>query len=322
MKTLTTHPPLGSKAPTARIQRIVLPTDFSEASRQAIVPAVALAREFGAAVTLVYVVPSSLPAEFGHLGLALETKRLTTESEEALAEFRRRHLPEDLDVRVVVTEGGAAYRLSETAREIDADLIVISTHGYTGFKHVWLGSTAERVVRHAPCPVLIVRATPTNHAPEDTQSHFKRILVPTDFSPANDKPMVYAAALGTRDDANYRLLHVIEPPPYPEFGYAHVPAREAELSSQALARLEDQGRRTLGEALMARTELRVRAGRASFEIASEAREAGCDLIVAGTHGHSALKTLFLGSTAEELVRYASAPVLIVRDREHEFVTTP
>lgn len=308
--------------PTAHLQRIVLATDFSDASRQALAPAVALARQFEAELTLVYVVPTSLPTEFSHLGLVLETKRLMAESERALTEFRARELPRDLKVQTVVKDGGAAFQIAETARQTDADLIILSTHGYTGLKHAWLGSTAERVVRHATCPVLIIRANPMPvRFPDDTQGHFKHILVPTDFSPTSDKAMIYAAALGRRDDASYRLLHVIEPPPYPEFGYAHVPAREAELRAQALDRLESEGRRTLGRTLMTRTEKRVRAGRASFEIATEAREANCDLIVAGTHGHSALKSLLLGSTAEEVVRHAPVPVLIVRDREHDFVTS-
>lgn len=314
--------PTAATTRSARIRRILLPTDFSDASRQALLPAVALARQFEAALTLLYVVPTTLPAEFSHLGLTLETHRLASEAERILAEFRARELPHDLTVQTLVKDGGAAFQINETAQAMEADLIVLSTHGYTGLRHAWLGSTAERVVRHAPCPVLVIRANPLPlRFPQDgdTLAHFKHILIPTDFSPASDKAMIYAAALGTRDDATYRMLHVIEPPPYPEFGYAHVPAREAELRGEALERLEVEGQRMLGGTLMKRTEKRVRAGRASFEIAAEARDAGCDLIVAGTHGRSALKTLFLGSTAEEMIRHATVPVLIVREREHDFV---
>ncbi len=318
------NPPPSITPPpaAARLRKIVLPTDFSDASRQAIPPAVALARQFGASLTLVYVVPTTLPTEFSHLGLTIEAHRLTADSERTLAEFRARELPHDLPVQTIVRDGGAAVQIGEVARATEADLIVVSTHGYTGLKHVWLGSTAERVVRHAPCPVLVIRAAdlPIRFpADGETQGHFKHILVPTDFSPTSDKAMIYAAALGTRDDASYRLLHVIEPPPYPEFGYAHVPSREADLRAEAEQRLAAEGQRMFGPALAPRTRQRVRAGRASFEIAAEAREAGCDLIVAGTHGRSALKTLLLGSTAEEVVRHAPVPVLIVRDREHEFV---
>ncbi len=323
MNTVVASPASPPAAPpSARIRRILVPTDFSDASRQAVPSAVALARQFDAALTLLYVVPTTLPAEFSHLGLTLEAHRLTSEAERLLAEFRARELPRELKVQTLVKDGGAAFQINEAAQSIEADLIVLSTHGYTGLRHAWLGSTAERVIRHAPCPVLVIRANPLPlrfPQDDDTLAHFKHILVPTDFSPASDKAMIYAAALGTRDDASYRMLHVIEPPPYPEFGYAHVPAREAELRTEALDRLEVEGQRMLGGTLLRRTEKRVRAGRASFEIAAEARDAGCDLIVAGTHGRSALKTLFLGSTAEEIIRHASIPVLIVREREHDFV---
>lgn len=305
--------------PAVKIGRILLPTDFSEASRQAIPYATAMAREFGAAITLVYVVPTHLPAEFGHLGLVLEAKRLAAEAKRALEEFRQRELPAELPVDTLLLEGGPPVQIGNAARTVEADLTVLSTHGYSGFKHAWMGSTAERVVRHAPCPVMSIRcgAVPMRF-PDDGRFCFKRILVPTDFSATSDKAMVYAAALGSRCDATYRLLHVLEPPPYPQFGYAHVPTKEAGLKSEAFERLEADGRRQLGP-LFPRAEKCVRCGRASFEIAAEARESNCDLIVVGTHGHSVLKHLLMGSTAEEVIRHAACPVLIVRDREHEFI---
>ena len=306
--------------PLVKIRRIVLPTDFSDASRQSIPYAVALAREFGADITLLYVVPTHLPAEFGHLGLVLEAKRLVAEATHSLAEFRRVELPPDLEVNPLVVDGGAPFQIANIAREVEADLVVLSTHGYTGLKHAWMGSTAERVVRHAPCPVLTIRcsAVPMRF-PEDAPCCFNRILVPSDFSTTSDKAMIYAAALGVRCSATYRLLHVIEPPPYPEFGYAHIPAKEAGLKSDALTRLEADGRRQFGALFTSKVEKCVRVGRASFEIVAEARELNCDLIVLGTHGHSALKNLLMGSTAEEVIRHAGSPVLIVRDREHEFI---
>jgi nucleotide-binding universal stress UspA family protein len=305
----------------ARIRRLLFPTDFSEGSRQAIAPTVALARQFDAAITLVYVLPTTFPAEFSHLGLNFEAHRLTAESQRSLAAFRERELPPDISIQAVVKEGGAPFQIAETAREVEADLIVLSTHGYTGLKHALLGSTAERVVRHAPCPVLVFRATPVPvQFPDDPQVRFKRILVPTDFSEASEKAMRYAAALGAPHDAAYHLLHVIEPPPYPEFGYAHVPTREAALRAEAMERLNTASHRALGPELVARTQTCIRTGRASFEIATEARETHSDLIIIGTHGHSALKTMLLGSTAEEVVRYAPVPVLVVREREHEFVS--
>ncbi len=143
----------------ARLRRILVPTDFSEPSCKALEYAVALCRalgEDGPEVLLLHAVePLPYPDEFG-LGMRLNALPLEPWRErlEGLAEG---HVPAALRGPVRVTLGIPHQVICEAAQKWDADLVVIATHGYTGLRRFFLGSTTEKVVRHAPCPVLVVR---------------------------------------------------------------------------------------------------------------------------------------------------------------------
>lgn len=144
-------------APTVfRLQNILVPIDFSETSRQALAYAVPLARQFGARITLLHVVDlPAYPPEFGYM-LVNETQDFEDQGK-MLGEWAAQSVPAELLAGCQVRHGAAWDAVVNAARETGADLIVLTTHGYTGLKHALLGSTAERIVRHAPCPVLSVR---------------------------------------------------------------------------------------------------------------------------------------------------------------------
>ena len=139
------------------LRRILVTTDFSEASKKSFPYALALARKFEASLTLLYVVPSHLPAEIGQIGLVLEEKRLTERARSELPRFRAAELDPHLKIETLVLNGGVAHEICTIAETRAIDLIAISTHGHTGLKHFLLGSVTENVLRHAPCPVLVVR---------------------------------------------------------------------------------------------------------------------------------------------------------------------
>jgi nucleotide-binding universal stress UspA family protein len=140
-----------------QVKRIVVPTDFSEASKKAFPYATALARKFEASITLVYVVPTHLALSLSQLGVILEEKRLTERAREELPRFRAAELDPHLNVSTQVLTGGPTYGICQTAESEAADLIVMGTHGHTGFQRFALGSVTEHVLREAPCPVLVVR---------------------------------------------------------------------------------------------------------------------------------------------------------------------
>lgn len=139
------------------LKKILVPIDFSDCSKKALQYAIPLAKQHGAELTLVYVAPSP-PYASGEYGVIDYT---SIEADmRASGQNQLKALVEDLHgipAETTVRCGSAAHEIIDTAKEILADLIVISTHGRTGLQHILLGSVAEYIVRYAPCPVLVVR---------------------------------------------------------------------------------------------------------------------------------------------------------------------
>ena len=150
------------QAAPSRIQRILVAVDFSEDSCHALTYAAGLAAEFDASLTLVHVVEP-------HFGPGVANSTASTKGEPEGAEFAEAKLElNDLGARMLgpcrvvetVVRGGLAFfEITEAAQALGADLIVLGTHGSNGLQRALLGSTAEKVVRHAPCPVLVARPT-------------------------------------------------------------------------------------------------------------------------------------------------------------------
>ena len=142
--------------PKLKLRTIVVPIDFSEASEKALDYAIPFARQFGAKITLLFVSPAQCQAnEFAYL--PIEETAVNWAAKELLNSIASRRIAPELLGETLVRKGVAFEEIARTARELDADLIIVNTHGYTGLKHALLGSTAERTVRHAPCPILVVR---------------------------------------------------------------------------------------------------------------------------------------------------------------------
>jgi nucleotide-binding universal stress UspA family protein len=145
-----------------QIRTILLPTDFSECGNYALSYAASLARTFGARIVCVNVIEPIVPT-VGYTGM---TEPLpVTDISEQLEDSAERELPKiaeceecaGLDVEELIVHGEAATEIVRVAREREVDLIVISSHGRTGLGRILFGSTAEAVVRHASCPVLVVK---------------------------------------------------------------------------------------------------------------------------------------------------------------------
>ena len=144
----------------------------------------------------------------------------------------------------------------------------------------------------------------------------KSILVPIDFSKISQKALEYAVPLAKQFEAKITLLHAIEPLPYP-VDLTYVPMGEGFPIKPLENELNALAKNTIEAQLL--KEVIVRVGTAFEVITNIARECEADLIVITTHGHTGLKHVFMGSTAERVVRHAACPVLVVRKCEHEFV---
>ena len=141
-----------------RIKSILVPIDFSQPSRKTLDFAAGFARQFKAKLTVVYVVEPVAPDFAAAFPLMMENDEMIAAARKKLeALLRASQVPRGAVQSILVRSGRSFHEITEAARTRKVDLIIISTHGYTGLKHVLLGSTTERVVREAPCPVLVVR---------------------------------------------------------------------------------------------------------------------------------------------------------------------
>jgi nucleotide-binding universal stress UspA family protein len=163
-------------APTAspfKLEKILVPVDFSECSRKALQYAVPFARQFKAQMIFLHVIPvhnaSGWDFEPGHLDPLLEGD-LRVRIERQLSELIKQIVPARIPSRIEIRNGAPAIGIVEAARELNAGLIIMSTHGHTGRVHALIGSVAADVTRLAPCPVLVVREHERDFVPGELPS--------------------------------------------------------------------------------------------------------------------------------------------------------
>jgi nucleotide-binding universal stress UspA family protein len=208
-------------------------------------------------------------------------------------------------------EGHVIAGILEEARTMPADLIVMGTHGRTGFTRMLLGSVTERVLRQAPCPVLTVprKVKPTDAPP------VQRILCPIDFSESSLRALRHAATVAREAEAELVVLHVIELLPEATVyghGIVDIGAYDDKFRETARARMAAAIEDSVPESKTV-TEV-IAAGRPYKEILREADERRADLIVIGIQGRGSADLMLFGSTTQQVVRQATVPVLTLRAR--------
>jgi universal stress protein A len=148
----------GANPSPFSIKRILVPVDFSECSRKALRYAIPFAQQFGASLTLLFVTQINYAVgEFGLIDSPLMEGQVREAAEKAMDKLLAEEIGDAVPATKQTRIGRTASEIAAAAKELDADLIIISTHGHTGLKHVFLGSVTENVARLAPCPVLVVR---------------------------------------------------------------------------------------------------------------------------------------------------------------------
>jgi nucleotide-binding universal stress UspA family protein len=298
-------------------KRILCPVDFSPTSLHAIDHAAAIARWYQASITALHVYdPVVMPVP----GLPVPAERVSEADVarvhgEVVASLEAATIA-DLDVHVLVDVGKPAPCILDRADTLGADLIVMGTHGTSGFEHLVLGSVAEKVLRKASCAVLTVPP----HATRTSSLPFRRVLCAIDFSEWSLRAFEFARSLAQESQAGLTAVAVIEwpwpEPPAPVF--AELPAEQAVALSnyrrqretatmERLTRLAGQPA-TTGVAF----EPRISHGKPHVEILRTAADIGADLIVIGIHGRNMLDLQVFGSTTNQVVRQATCPVLTLR----------
>ena len=288
------------------ITRLLLATDCSAEARRAQEVAVFLAKTCRAGLDILSVLeaPPGMDPDYQVNQLYLDQlhKEASTVVDRVVSEAGER----GVETKARITRGIPVQQINETARELKSDLVVMGTRGRTGLAHVLLGSTAEGVVRGAPCPVLTVRSVSKGSPPVG----ITRILVSVDFSDCSLEALEYTIQTARQFAASVTILHVIEPASYGlDFTLSH--AGDVRKTTNALEkRLGEFTALFKEQGISARHVLQ--SGAPGNAILDGARTAEADLIVMGTHGRRGFSHLVSGSVAEAVLRQAACPVLTVK----------
>jgi nucleotide-binding universal stress UspA family protein len=288
------------------ITTILCPVDRSPISARALAYATSLARAHGARIHVLEVIEHAVPsvpvppADF----VVPDALRRVTLQE--LKQFSTVASKAGVIADIRLREGSVAREILADARDSAVDLIVIGTHGRSGFERLALGSVTEKVLHTASCPVLAV--PPGDEHPADRP--FRTVLCPTDFSEAGDAAVDYARFLSRiGGTATLVLVNVIEWP------FGHTQGDDA--VSRLRRSLEEDARQQLqrlsrAEGSDLEVQTLVLTGNPGRQIVEAARSRLADLIVMGVTGRGALDLALLGSTTHRVVRHAPCPVLTVR----------
>lgn len=304
------------------LKTILVPVDGSRFAESALGHARRLARASGATIHLALVhhsIPAWNPAiGFPDGGAALE--RETREREERyLAKLAAAVAAESgCEVKAAVLDGSPGEALVRHAGEVNADLVVMATHGRGPASRFWLGSTTDHVLRHVGVPLLAIRPLEGAEAGGATPS-IRRILVPLDASERSRAVVEPAAELARLLDAELLLLAVVEPAigtmdpvlPFPSAidpGVVESQRHEAQVRLDAVAAPLREG----GLGVETRVAIAIGVAAAILEVLERD---GVDMIAMSTHGEGGLRRAFVGSVTDKVIRGAQKPVLAWRPRQ-------
>lgn len=282
---------------------IMVPLDGSPFSEQAVPLAVAVGHRTGAKLYLVHVEEPL----FG------EVSESISEQVRERLDFLARSISEEADISVTVgfLVGRVAEELIGYADQIDADLVIMTTHGRGGLSRAWLGSVADTLIRGSRIPVLALR--PRDAAPRVDTKAIDHVLIPLDGSAMSEEVLDHALALGG-PDVHYTLLQVIQLPIAVETvtvtsGFVLDPRMIEADRAKALEYLNRVAEGLEGRVRQVDTAVLVDPQPATA-ILAYAEQNDVDLIALATAGRTGVRRLILGSVADKVLRGASTPVLL------------
>jgi len=282
--------------------RILVATDFSSRSDRALRRATLLARDLGRPLVLVHVVDDDQPDRAVKAGREAATLLLHEQAQTL-------HRIDGVECTTRIVEGDAFEAIADAAAQFAAALVVVGPHRRRPLKDVFVGTTAERVIRTSRCPVLVAGAVPAGP--------YRHLLLAVDLSPASAEVIRAVRALEIDRKAAVTVVHAFD---------ASEDLRRARAISDADSRrqLLDQARARAAEALDAFLAglgfepgvrlVRLNDSSAGQVVSDTAAELAADLVVIGTHGRSGLSKLMLGSVAQEVLQVSTVDVLAIPPR--------
>lgn len=285
------------------LRQIVVPFDGSPFSERALTVAVPLAQQHGASITLVQV--SSLPPRVP------PTREGETSVRSALQEQLERvgkRTAKKSGVTVVTQfrDGEILPELQAAVREVSADLIVMATHGRGGVSRMWLGSTADALLRELRVPLLLIRKARKYTAVLPNEPFFPRVLVALDGSPLSERALTEVVRL-VGDDTAHLVLARVEDAPIAAVSQAWVDETQRQLTKDYLEPLAARYR-TGDRKVTTQVLVHGDVARALLDTAASER---AFLIAIATHGRRGARRLVLGSVADKIVRGTELPILVV-----------
>jgi nucleotide-binding universal stress UspA family protein len=288
-----------------RIQQVLLPTDRTAWSEAVFAHAARYARDHGARLHVLTVSAGRDEEEW-------EPVTAPPADADAFTERLHEAAADAVGFEVVHADHAApsvSRGILDYAERIDADLIVMATHGRRGVDHALIGSIAEAVVRRSPCPVLTARPTA-----EHTETSPRRVLVPVDLSVHARRALAYAREIVEGTGAEVHLVHVVQP--YPNYGVVDTPPAEQSLTDAERQAAENELRGLVGEVMGDDMPVRLHVesvlGNPALPVLDLAERLDIDLLVLGSHGRSGIRRFWLGSVTEKVVQLAPCPVFTVK----------
>lgn len=283
-----------------KIERILVPVDFSETSEMAISTAASMARLFKAELTILHVVEYK---EY-YFSVLPEAKLLMPRIEEIKIEAKRRldemqsHLKVESGVRphVIATSGNIEREIRDFATREKMDMIVMGTHGISGYKEIFIGSNAQRVITLSDLPVLTLT--------KDCSDGFKNILMPFDDSLYSRYKVNIASVIAEAYGAHVHILGILDTKDPDEMRKMKIKIHQVE---GVIAGLDLQFTTNI-----------VIAGNMAKTAMAYATENNCDLMVINTGHESEITGVFLGAFAQQIVNHANIPVLSVKPIEGSY----
>jgi nucleotide-binding universal stress UspA family protein len=287
-----------------RMRKILVPFDNSEPSLDALAYGRVLARGLHASL-VAFLALGDEPAT-GEVGIAEHRQE---DGDELLAAAVATTEDDPVTVERVVRWGDPAEQIERLAGEIEADLLVMGTHGRKGLARTFLGSVAETVLRGSSRPVVTLRGPAKQHLRLP-----KHLLVATDFGAHSTQAIAYAVELAFVLGAEVTIANAFAMPLPVLTGETSMLNPEVfdQLVISSGTALADAATKFRGYGVTIHTELRE--GDAPRVVHDLALELGVDLVVLGTHGRQGLARAVLGSVAEQILRDATVPVLTVPSR--------
>ena len=305
------------------LDQLLVTLDGSDFGEHALPFARAIAEKTGASVNISHVHCCEPPTDllqntpFQYEGVSMAAyQEKDAEEQRAYLRVQEEALKAELPQNRICSallEGYVTEALERHAREIDAKLIVMTTHGRTGVSRAWLGSVADSLVRNSSFPLLVIR--PLEDGKSFPKVCFDHFLVPLDGSEAGEKILEPTVALGQATGARFTLLHVVSPHVTMGARVSPLPAGHLkEKLAKADQYLSGVAERLKAEGIEATPKIESHFAPARA-ILKTADDDDVDLIALATHGYTGMKRALLGSVTDKVLRAAKWPLLLERPPE-------